>query len=185
MKERKFPQSLQWAFSLLALSLVSNCAPPAPETQLFSENIRSGVNTATQQRDELECRVYASQQVPSAIYTSAPTVFNAPSTTNCSGNANILGNQVTGSSSCTSQGGATIIPGRTRDANSELRDRVYYQCLTDRSYRLVTQRGCSYSEIENFNSRVKSVEAYLSPKDYTKACYLNVLGRLNLYIPVD
>jgi hypothetical protein len=162
---------------------VSNCVMLPPEQQMFSENLKTGATTSQMQRDETECQAFAVRQVPASIYTTAPIVRNSPTTTSCIGNAAVYGNLVSGTSSCTSHGGPVVIPGTTRDANSGLRERVYFQCLTDRGYRLITQRGCSLAEVANFNARVSNPEAYRTPGDYNRACILEVRGRLNLYIP--
>lgn len=167
----------------ISLLLATSCAPLPPEQQMFSQNLKTGATTSRMQRDETECQTFAVRQVPAAVYTTAPVVWNTPTTTSCTGNAGIYGNLITGTSSCSSQGGPIVIPGRTRDANSALRDRVYYQCLTDRGYRLITQRGCSIAEVASFNSRVANPDSYRTPGDYTRACFLTVRGRLNLYIP--
>lgn len=168
---------------IAALLFVANCVMLPPEQQMFSENLKTGATTSQMQRDETQCQAFAVRQVPASVYTTAPMIWRSPTTTSCIGNASVYGNLVSGTSSCTSQGGPVVIPGTTRDANSDLRERVYFQCLTDRGYRLITQRGCALTEVANFNAKVPNPDAYRTPRDYNRACFLNVLGRLNLYIP--
>lgn len=136
--------------------LVSVAGCLAPEDQVFQENFKVGATLDDMARTKLACERTAAQEVPAAFVQSVQV---SPIRTSCSAGSGPTqyspeGYRLGGISTppkCTSTGGAAQTT--VSDANKALRDRVYYQCLTDRGFRNYSARGCSPQEISLFNSR--------------------------------
>jgi hypothetical protein len=81
------------------------------------------------------CEVYAAQQVPPNLQMQTSPTFNTPATTFC----NQIGSQVF----CNTTGGKTVGGDvSSYDANSDLRSRVFSQCMASTGHVYATLRPC-------------------------------------------
>lgn len=96
---------------------------------------QTGGTFSSLSRDTTNCQVYAVQTVP-----QQNVIKRTPSyTTNTNTSCNRIGSQTF----CNTTGGQTIGGNiYTEDANSGLRNRVFYQCMADKKYRYVNLRPC-------------------------------------------
>lgn len=96
---------------------------------------KTGATQKTLNRDSTDCQVEAVQKVPQHQILHSTPSFKTNTQTYC----NNIGGQVL----CNTTGGQTIGGNTyTEDANSGLRNKVFYQCMADKNYRYVNLQPC-------------------------------------------
>lgn len=118
-------------FLLASLIAISGCASMTTQEKyerglaMESVPMKYGSSYAQYSRDSLNCEASAARNVPTKLST-----YTTPAQTYC----NRIGNQVF----CNTVGGDTS----TTDNNSDLRRRVYQQCIADKGWRFYDLPPC-------------------------------------------
>ena len=139
-------KNTQIAMSIVFMVGLTGCAPQTPYERFKAgaplENYpyKTGATYSSINRDITSCQVRSVQQVPQQQVVRTTPTYTTPVQTYC----NRIGTQTI----CNSTGGQTY-GGQTYsvDANAELRQRVFAQCMIDIGYRYVNLPPCPQNAV--------------------------------------
>lgn len=132
---------------ILAITTLGACVASTPSPgvtyksgKAFAYIYKQGSTNAELANDVLNCRVEASQRVPSSMQVGQTPTWTTPQQTSCYGTNYGYGTQA----NCYTTGGQTY-GGQTYsyDANEALRKQVADQCLARKGWRLINLPACA------------------------------------------
>ncbi len=154
--------------ALLVCSLLIGCnSTPVLKTNTILPN--SSLTDA--KRLKLECEVAATKEIPSAMATYSNPTYVTPSNTDCRV-AGVYSNRM----ECTTRGGQ-VLGGEinTVDANLNLRQRVYLQCLEKKGFVAYTLPVCTPEQINRAAALYptpQSMQNYIQTIPASNSCYV-------------
>ena len=101
---------------------------------------KAGVNAELMTNEKTDCEIEVEQRVPRSIVVSTTPTYTSPVSSQC--------NQIGTQTLCTQIGGDTY-GGRTSstDANADLRQRAYNQCMVNKNYRFINLPVCPQGSV--------------------------------------